>query len=95
MKTQRLLVVLTILNLGLLVFLLAQTRIHISSKGIRLWTNVDGSVLRGRALEIIDDQGRPRAAINLHPATTSYPEVVVLRLIDENGRPSVKLGTSE
>jgi hypothetical protein len=74
---------------------LAQTRIHIGSQGIRLWTNVDGSVLRGRALEIIDDQGRPRAAINLHPATTSYPETVVLRLIDENGRPSVKLGTSE
>jgi hypothetical protein len=32
-------------------------------------------VLRGRALEIVDDQGRTRAAFNLHPAdqAASYP----------------------
>jgi len=97
MKTQRLLVVLTVLNLGLLAFLLAQTRVHIGPQGFRVWTNVDGSVLRGRALEIIDDQGRTRAAINLHPAdqVAPYPETVILRLIDQNGRPSVKLSTSE
>lgn len=97
MKTQRLLVVLTVINLGLLVFLLAQTRVHIGSQGVRVWTNIDGSVLRGRSLEIVDDQGRTRAAINLHPAdqTGSYPETAILRLIDQNGRPSVKLSTSE
>ena len=97
MKTQRLLVVLTVVNLGLLVFLLAQTRIYIGLQGVRVWTNVDGSVLRGRALEIVDDQGRTRAAINLHPAdqTRSYPETAIFRLIDQNGRPSVKLSTSE
>jgi hypothetical protein len=97
MKTQRLLVALTVINLGLLVFLLAQTRVHIGSQGVRVWSNIDGSVLRGRALEIIDDQGRPRAAINLHPAdpTGSYPETAILRLIDQNGRPSVKLSISE
>ena len=95
MTTQRLLVVLTVINLGLLVFLLAQTRVHIGAQGVRVWTNIDGSVLRGRALEIIDDQGRPRAAINLHPATPSYPETAILRLIDQNGRPSVKLSISE
>ena len=95
MKTQRLLIVLTVLNLVLLVFLLAQTRINIGAQGVRVWTNIDGSVLRGRALEIVDDEGRTRAAINLHPATTSYPETVILRLVDENGRPSVKLATSE
>jgi hypothetical protein len=97
MKTQRLLVVLTVINLGLLVFLLAQTRVHIGSQGVRVWTSIDGSVLRGRALEIIDDQGRTRAAINLHPAdqTRSYPETAIFRLIDQNGRPSVKLSTSE
>src|SRR5438045_7900202 len=97
MKTQRLLVVLTALNLGLLVFLLTQTRVHIGWQGVRVWTNNDGSVLRGRALEITDDQGRTRASINLHPAdqSASYPETVVLRLIDQNGRPSVKLSTSE
>ena len=97
MRAQRLLVALTVINLGLLVFLLAQTRVHISFEGVRVWTNIDGSVLRGRALEIIDDQGRKRAAINLHPADqgASYPETVILRLIDQNGRPSVKLATSE
>jgi hypothetical protein len=97
MKTQRLLVVLTIINLGLLVFLLAQTRLYIGWQGVRVWTSLDGSVLRGRALEIIDDQGRTRAAINLHPADqiNSYPETAILRLIDQNGRPSVKLSTSE
>jgi hypothetical protein len=97
MKTQRLLVVLTVINLGLLVFLLAQTRLYIGPQGVRVWTNVDGSVLRGRALEIIDDQGRTRAAINVHPADQvhSYPETAILRLVDQNGRPSVKLSTSE
>jgi hypothetical protein len=54
-------------------------------------------VLRGRALEIIDDQGRTRAAINVHPADAahSYPETAILRLVDENGRPSMKLAVSE
>src|SRR3954468_15661739 len=97
MKSHRLLVVLTILNLGLLAYLLAQTRVHVSLQGIRVSTNIDGSVLRGRALEIVDDQGRTRASINLHQAdrTASYPETVILRLVDQNGRPSVKLSTSE
>jgi hypothetical protein len=96
MKTQRLLVVLTVINLGLLVFLLAQTRVYVGAQGVRVWTN-DGSVLRGRALEIVDEQGRTRASINLHPADQAggYPETAILRLIDRNGRPSVKLSTSD
>jgi len=94
MKTQRLLFALTIVNFALLAFVLAQTRVHIGWSGVRIWTNTDGSVLRGRALEIVDDEGRTRAAINLHPASAAYPETVVLRLVDPNGRPSVKLGTS-
>ena len=82
MKTQRMLVVLTVINLGLLVFLLAQTRVHIGSQGVRI---------------IIDDQGRTRATINLHPAdqARSYPETAIFRLIDQNGRTSMKLSTSE
>jgi hypothetical protein len=97
MKTQRLLVVLSVINLGLLVFLLAQTRIHIGAQGLRVWTNMDEAVLRGRALEIIDDQGRTRASIAVHPAdqASSYPETAILRLVDQNGRPSVKLSTSD
>jgi hypothetical protein len=97
MKIQRLLLVLTVINLALLVFQLTQARIHIGPQGVRVWTNFDGSVLRGRALEIIDEEGRTRAAINVHPAnqTLPYPETAILRLIDQNGRPSVKLATSE
>jgi hypothetical protein len=97
MKTQRLAVVLTVLNLVLLVFLLTQLRLYVGPQGLRLWTNSDGSVLRGRALELIDEQGRTRASINVYPAdqATSYPETVLLRLVDGNGRPSVKLSTSE
>ena len=97
MTTQRLLVVLTVINLGLFAFLLTQTRVHIGAQGLRVWTNIDESVLRGHALEIIDNQGRVRASINLYSAdqARSYPETTVLRLIDQNGRPSVKLAVSD
>jgi len=94
MTTQRFLIALTLLNLVLLAFLLTRTRLSIGPQGIRLWTNADRSVLRGRALEIVDNEGRVRAAINLHPASQAYPETVILRLVDQNGRPSVKLGTT-
>jgi len=91
MKTQRLLALLTVVNLGLLMFLL----VRIKSAEARS----AASVLRGGALEIVDDQGRVRASIQVLPATLqggkTYPETVLLRLIDANGRPSVKLGASE
>jgi hypothetical protein len=59
-------------------------------------------VLRGRSLEIVDDRGRVRASIRLHPANPkvtmpngrTQQETVILRLIDQNGRPSVKLACS-
>ncbi len=91
MKIQRLLIALTVVNLGLLMFLLAQIRPPEAHSG--------APVLRGRALEIVDDQGRVRASIKVQPAGTAngkpYPETVILRLIDPKGRPSVKLGGSE
>jgi len=57
-------------------------------------------VLRGSGLEIVDDQGRVRASISVLPAGTSAAgdrsaETVLLRLITEKGRPSVKIGVSE
>jgi len=57
-------------------------------------------VLRGRALEIVDGQGRVRASLGVLPAGTSaqgdrFAETVLLRLITEKGRPSVKIGSSE
>jgi hypothetical protein len=91
MKMPRLFVALTVLNLALLVVLLAQLRPPEA-------TGAD-AVLRGRALEIVDEQGRVRASIQLHRAGTvdgkPYPETVMLRLIDPHGRPFVKLGGSE
>ena len=92
MKIQRLLIVLTLVNLALLIFTLPQIRPAVA-EGVP-------PVLRGRALEIVDEQGRVRASLNVLPAKTqpngeTYPETVLLRLITEHGRPSVKIGASE
>jgi hypothetical protein len=99
MKVQRLLIALTVFNLGLLVFLLAQTEVRFL--GFRfLPRSVVGSLLRGRALEITDEEGRIRASIKVYPASVlpdgaTYPETVLLRLIDSQGRPNVKLAATE
>src|SRR5262245_16406476 len=103
MKTQRLFIALAVLNLGLLVFLLAQ--IEVRFLGFRFLprsveVNSVGSVLRGRALEITDDQGRTRASIKMYPASdlpdgTTYPETVLLRLVNSQGAPNVKLAATE
>jgi hypothetical protein len=102
MKTQRLLTALTILNLGLLVFLLAQVEVRFL--GFRVLGSAEmhaaGSVLRGRALEITDDEGRTRASIRLYPPSiqpdgTTYPETVLLRLVNSQGTPNVKLAATE
>jgi hypothetical protein len=91
MKTQRFAAVLTVINLVLLAFLLADLR----PAAVR----ADAPVLRGRALEIIDERGRVRAQIAVLPPSTmpdgkKYPETALLRLIDPNGRPAVKIGAS-
>jgi hypothetical protein len=92
MKIQRLLVVLALVNLAVLVFTLSRMR-SAAAEGV-------APVLRGRALEIVDERGRIRASLNVMPATTQpnaqpYPETVLLRLITERGRPSVKISASE
>jgi hypothetical protein len=102
MKTQRLLIAVTILNLGLSIFLLAQLRrVEAGSKSAEPAS--PSQVLRGSSLEIVDDQGKVRASIKIHPAdanykwpdgATGYPETVMFRLIDPNGRPEVKIGAS-
>ena len=103
MKVQRLLIALTVLNLGLLVFLLAQ--IEVRFLGFRFLlrpaeVNSVGAVLRGRGLEITDDAGRVRASIKVYPSSIlpdggTYPETVLLRLVDSKGRPNVKIATTE
>ena len=58
------------------------------------------AVLRGRGLQIVDDQGRIRASISVLPPDRSRSdeeasETVLLSLITERGRPTVKIGASE
>jgi hypothetical protein len=83
---------LTALNLVVLGFGLAQLVRPVSAQG-------ELPVLRGRALEIVDGQGRVRASITvMSPNATSgegQAETVLLRLITERGRPSVKFAASE
>jgi hypothetical protein len=92
MKAQWSALALTAVNLAVLLFTLAELR-PAAAQG-------KAPVLRGSGLEIVDDQGRVRASITVMPAGTSaagdrYAETVLLRLITERGRPSVKLGASE
>jgi hypothetical protein len=93
MNTRPSLYALTILNLALLALALAQQ--------LRpAFAQSELPVLRGRALEIVDTQGRVRASISVLPASKSssgdeHSETVLLRLITERGRPSVKIGSSE
>ena len=91
MTLSRFLIVLTTVNLAILLF-----------AALRVLPKVDevAPVLRGRALQIVDEQGHVRASINVLPAQTqsngeTYPETVLLRLITEQGRPSVKISASE
>ena len=96
MNWQRFAVIATVLNLVILILNLAEVR-SVAAQGIT-------PVLRGRALEIVDDHGRVRAEIKVLPAqptlkmpdgTVGYPETVQLRLISSQGGPHVKLGTME
>jgi hypothetical protein len=91
MMTQRCLAALTAANLALLLFLAGRAVFPAEAES-------SAPVLRGRSLEIVDAEGRVRASITLHPAGTAagerYPETVMLRLIDAQGRPSVKIGGS-
>src|ERR1041384_2268058 len=96
MKLQRVFVALTMINLGLSLYLLTQIR-RVDAESV-------APVLRGRALEIVDDRGRVRASLNVIPedpsvkmpdGTTGYPETVLLRLTNSKGRPNVKIEASE
>lgn len=100
MKAQRIFIALTIINLALTMFLLAQLR-RVDARSTE--PGSAAPVLRGSALEIVDDQGKVRASIKIHQRDLNYkwpdgkigyPETVMFRLIDPNGRPEVKLGAS-
>src|SRR5215470_10449211 len=91
MKLSRFLIALTTLNLAILLVTLVQLRPHVDEVA---------PVLRGRALQIVDEQGLVRASIAVLPGQAQpnggrSAETVLLRLITEQGRPSVKIGASE
>ena len=91
MRTQRFGIVLTVINLGILFFGLAENHWVAAQNGPAALP-----VLRGRGLEIVDDQGRVRASITvLEPSSRLPKSTVILRLIDPNGRPEVKITASE
>lgn len=97
MKTQRLVLALTAANLIILVVSLGKV---LPSTAQALGTSVEQEspsrvqavvpVLRGRALELLDDRDQVRSRINVEPNGD-----VVFRLLDRNGTIRVKLGASE
>jgi hypothetical protein len=95
LKMQHFALALTVGNILLLTFLVARS----PSTADEI-----APVLRGRALEIVDDSGKVRASMKVLPANPTakmpdgsigYPETVLLRLVTSNGRPNVKLATTE
>ena len=94
MKMHLSLIALTLLNAGMVI--LSALQIHSAAAA----PAAPDQVLRGRGLEIVDADGRVRASIQLLPPSrqqdgTMTAETVLLRLITEKGRPSVKIGASE
>ena len=96
MKNHRLALVLTVANLALLLFQLVRLELADAKPGL--------SVLRGTGLQLVDSEGRPRVSFELLPENTAYewpdghkgyPETVILRMSTADGKPRVKLTTSE
>jgi hypothetical protein len=102
MKNTHALIALTLVNLAMLIFVVSHHATPVQASGTE-------QVVRARALEIVDAQGRVRASIAVIPAGPArradgsrtefgdkiFPEAVVLRLIRPDGRPSVKIATTE
>jgi hypothetical protein len=96
MSSTRLVLVLTVVNLGLLAWQAFPAR--------EAGAKEDLPVLRGRGLEIVDGEGRVRAHLKIEPANPTYrwpdgsrvgyPETVILRLITPEGKPNVKMTAS-
>ncbi len=91
MKTERTLIALTVVNVAAAVLTHAGMP-RVAAQGTT-------PVVRGRAFELVDDQGQVRASLAIVPATSApgHPrrEKVMLQLITDRGRPSVKIAASE
>jgi hypothetical protein len=93
MKKHLFLIAITLLNAGMLAMSYVQNHRPASMPGA-------DQILRGRGLQIVDDSGHVRASIQVLPQSqqqdgTTSAETVLLRLITEQGRPAVKISTSE
>ena len=95
--SQRMTATLTGINLVILVTLGLATLRPAHAEGT-------APVLRGRALELVDERGRVRAELKVFPpdpsvkmpdGTTGYPETVLLRLMNSKGGAGVKLEAAE
>ncbi len=82
MKTERIALGLTGLNLALLLTAMAQGR--------PTNTQSTAPLMRARVLELVDQSGRIRARLNVEPSGE-----VVFRLLDQEGTIRVKLGAAE
>ena len=96
MRSHRLALTLSALNLLLLAFIMAMHS--------PLGAKEPPGLLRGRALELVDENGHVRAELKVLPADPKarmpdgkmgYPETVQLRLITSEGNPNVKLAATE
>lgn len=101
MANTRWLMIVTILNLSLLTALIVRPLVAGEAA-------TAAPTLRAQGLEIVDAQGRVRASIQIVPAGPARyadgtiqkdappaPETVLLRLIRPDGRPTVKIATTE
>ena len=98
MGWRRLALVLAALNFGLVMVVLVRVQPLAANE------HASPGVLRGTALELVDERGGVRAEIKVLPADPNAempdgkrgsPETVLLRLIDSQGGPNVKLAASE
>jgi hypothetical protein len=87
MRTQRVAVVLTFVNVVVLLGLVSQFHV------VRAQSDV-APVVRARSLEIVDDTGKVRAQILVNKGTDGSDTGVLLRLIDTDGKPLVKLNAA-
>ena len=94
LRLQPVLIALTLLNLGILGVAIAR------EQAVAAPSLTSDGILRGRGLQIVDDQGKVRASITINPAVkqpdgSTYLETVLLRMITSEGRPVVKISSSE
>jgi len=93
MKSSRLVTILVFMNVLLIMFLVAEHTPSLFAQPREL------PILRGRGLEIVDEQGLVRASITVHgPEIVGgrrYGGAVVLRMGDPRGAPGVKLAASD